>query len=317
MPMNETITQPLPRLPRIEQIEGGLRVNAPAKINLNLLVGKLRPDGFHSVDSYVAAVTLYDQVDLKPREDGQFNCHCIGADCGCEQENLAMRAAKLLAQNVSHHHAALPHGPAASPHFASGVDIYLKKNIPPGKGLGGGSSDAAAVLEGLNHLWCLHLDHRRLTELAIKLGSDVPLFLGPSASRMTGRGEILEHAQVSPFCAILFLSQYFCGTADVYRKFDEFAHTAAQQIHVNLISQRPPSQWRLDMVNQLQEASFAVCPALGSLWREISEAAKIPIHMSGSGSALFALCDSPEDSAKVIASLPPHLQKICVCVQNI
>ena len=123
--------------------DGGLRVAAPAKINLDLLVGPRRPDGYHDIDSLVAKITLYDELAARLREDGPVGLHCEGLDCGPIEENLALRAARLLAERAGRR--------------VGGAEIRLAKAIPPGRGLGGGSSDAAAALVALDELWRLGL----------------------------------------------------------------------------------------------------------------------------------------------------------------
>ena len=275
-----------------------LQLNAPAKINLNLLAGPRRADGFHPLDSYVSKVALYDQVLLRGRSDGQIGFHCRGADCGDVEQNLAVRAARLLKQC----------------HPSGGADIELAKNIPPGKGLGGGSSDAAAVLRGLNELWSLRLDEPALQAHAERLGSDVPLFLGGACCRMTGRGEIIEPARIHSFVAVLLLSDLACSTAEVYRACDRRPIVLGRQLDGRLLAEEPPSVWRGLLENQLAAGAREVCPPFGRLWDELSACAGLPVCMSGSGSALFVLCDDGQEAGQVLARLPRHLGERCMIV---
>jgi 4-diphosphocytidyl-2-C-methyl-D-erythritol kinase len=301
-----------PRLLRAE--DGGLRAWAPAKINLNLLVGPRRDDGYHGLDSLVAKVTLYDRIDLRPRGDGRIRFSCAGADCGPDEKNLALKAARALA--------------AAVPASGRGVDIELHKRIPPGKGLGGGSSDAAAVLAALHELWGAPLNAGELQKLAMTLGSDVPLFLGPPASRMTGRGEVLAPIDVHPFAAVLILPACECSTAAVYRAFDDMGKTRAretrdrphfrppkvgsvpsfpgEQIDLAVLS-RPPSTWRGLLRNDLSAGALQVSPQLAVLWDGLRAAIAPPVCLSGSGSGLFVLCD---DEAEALA-LVPAIRRAC------
>ena len=273
--------------PRLCELEGGrLRVAAPAKINLNLLVGPARADGLHPVDSYVAKITLYDSLTLAPRDDGQIALTCSGAECGPDEKNLALRAAKALARGRR----------------APGADIDLLKRIAPGKGLGGGSSDAAAVLHGLNVLWELGLAPSELARLAASLGSDVPLFLGAPAARMTGRGECIEPIAVHNFWAVLCLPDAACATAEVYRAFDDAPAEPAAQFDAALLAQ-PPATWRHLLRNHLAPAAERVCPALESICQEISRRAALPVHLTGSGSAMFMLCDSSDEASDVMGRI--------------
>lgn len=281
-----------------------LRLWAPAKINLNLLVGALRTDGFHPVDSMVAKISLYDQIDLRRTADGSAGLVCRGARCGPDESNLAMRAARLLLDR---------RGDANL-----GVEISLAKHIPPGAGLGGGSSDAAAVLRGLNVLWSLGMGDAELSELASRLGSDVPLFLGPPASRMTGRGEMLAPADVSAFYAVLILPPIVCPTAEVYRAFDEqqsASRLAGEQLEASTFS-RPASTWRGSLVNQLEAAAVAVAPELGQLLSRLRESVSLPVHLTGSGSAMFILCDDQAEARGVMDEIPADLRALGRIVQS-
>ena len=276
------------------------RLVAPAKINLNLLVGARGADGYHPLDSLVAKVCLYDVISLQGRRDGQINFSCQGAECGDDDRNLALRAGRLLAAERK----------------VGGADIALRKGIPVGMGLGGGSSDAAAVLAGLNLLWNLRLGDCELAELALQLGSDVPLFLGPAASRMTGRGEILQAIELHPFFAVLVLPPFGCGTADVYRQFDAMPPAeAAGQLPLELLRQ-PPSRWRTRLVNQLAPAAEIVQPRLDEMLSRLRGAISLPVCVTGSGSAMFVLCDDAAEAAAVLEQAPADLRPLCFAVAN-
>lgn len=289
----------LPSRPRFEPLgPAGLTVNAPAKINLNLLVGPRGDDGYHSLDSLAAKVTLYDRIELRPRDDGAIKLECTGFDCGPEEDNLAMRAGRLL---------------ASSPH-AGGVDIMLAKSIPPGRGLAGGSSDAAAVLAGLNEIWRLGLATPQLGQLAAQLGSDVPLMLGPPAARMTGRGQHVQPVDVHDFAAVLHLPDFACSTAEVYRAFDARPPAADRQLDPASLAQ-PPSQWRELLVNQLTDAALSVCSGLERTLAAISRT--LPhARMTGSGSAVFILCDGGPEASAALAAMPEDIRRQCVIVRN-
>jgi len=277
----------------------GLTVLAPAKINLNLLVGPRRPDGYHPVDSLVAKLSLYDRIDLRARDDGQLRLSCHGADCGPDEQNLALRAAGL----------------AAGGRDVPGADIVLAKRIPPGRGLGGGSSDAAAVLIGLNELWQLGLGTEPLACLAGQLGSDVPMFLGPPTARATGRGERVEALTVGEFVAVLLLPNFACGTAAAYRAFDESPREMLPQLPAELLA-GPPSSWRGRLVNQLAGAAQAARPELAHLRDKLAEKVSLPVCLTGSGSALFVLCDDRPEAAVVLAQVPTDLGLECVVVEK-
>lgn len=292
-----------PVLPRIRRLDGGaLRMAAPAKINLNLLVGPPRGDGFHDIDSIVAKITLYDELTLRPRTDGLIRLACSGAPCGDDERNLALLAARALA-----------HGRGVG-----GADIELVKLIAPGAGLGGGSSDAAAVLEGLRTMWRLELGDDELAALAASLGSDVPLFLGPPASRMTGRGERVAPVEVHPFFALLIVPEVRCATAEVYREFDAAGPGAMGEQLAPAVLAETPSAWRGLLRNDLAAAALRVGPDLGDLRRAIADRTRLGVCVTGSGSAMFILCDSPDEAAAaaVAAAGAGTLRAVCIPVRS-
>ena len=288
--------QPLP--------DAGVRLHAPAKINLNLLVGPVRPDGFHPLDSYVLKVTLYDRIDIHPRRDGQITLTCEGFDCGAIEGNLALGAARRLADE--------------STAGVGGAAIHLVKNIPPGAGLGGGSSDAAAVLWALAGLWEMNLATDELSDLAAELGSDVPLFLAGPAARITGRGERIADVQLHPPVALIYLPQESCSTADVYRQFDRQSPTdlTARQLDPAELVAAPPSAWRGRLVNDLAAAASVVCPAVGRQMRRLRQCVDIPVCLTGSGSAMFVLCDDPAEAQRVWHAIDDDMKPRCRIVRG-
>ena len=174
---------------------------------------------------------------------------------------------------------------------ARGADIVLAKHIPAGAGLGGGSSDAAAVLAAMNDLWGLHLPAPELAEIGAGLGSDVPLFLGPPAARIRGRGEIVEPAAVHSFAALLVLPEIHCPTAEVYAAWDAgAAPRGSSPVRPRMTAL--PSVWRDGLVNDLTAAARAVRPELGEVMDLLTAEIGLPAQLTGSGSGLFVLFDS-------------------------
>ncbi|MGC9454137.1 MAG: 4-(cytidine 5'-diphospho)-2-C-methyl-D-erythritol kinase [Phycisphaerae bacterium] len=291
-----------PFRPRFQALShGALRVWAPAKINLNLLVGPPADDGYHPIDSFVAKITLYDEVDLLPRRDGKVSFSCEGADCGPDEQNLAVRAARLLAERTG---------------CESGTDIRLGKHIPPGGGLGGGSSDAAAVLDGLNRLWDLALSTGELAAIAAELGADVPLFLDGPSARITGRGEIVRPVEVWPFLAVLYLPSVACSTAQVYAEFDREPSREYEQVDAKLLRRQPPSRWRAALVNHLAPAAKRVSPKFAELHGRFSSAVGRDVQVTGSGSGSFVLCDDEAEAAQVWTRLGDDIRRDCMLVRR-
>ncbi len=271
--------------------DGAMLWRAPAKINIALHILGLREDGYHELDSVVAKVTLYDELLFRPRQDGEIRLTCSGYDCGGVEDNLVLRAAKLLLEN------------------RLGVDIELIKRIPAGAGLGGGSSDAATTLMALNRLWELNLTDEHLTDLAASLGSDVPLFLSAPAVRMTGRGEIIEPTKVHPFGAILYLPDLYCPTAKVYAAYQKIRNPQSTIRNPQL--DEIPSRWQDKVFNDLESAAMKVCPTLADISSNLADETHLPVHITGSGSAMFIICDDANEAESAIANLSGKMKNHC------
>jgi len=158
----------------------------------------------------------------------------------------------------------------------------------------------------------------------------VPLFLGPACARMTGRGEHIEAIAVHPFAAVLFLPDQATSTAEVYSAFDDLAGQAVAvggrivkdkgklgglQLDEELLHE-PPSRWRDMLRNDLTEAARRVCPELGEQAGRLAKAAGAPVSLTGSGSAMFVLCDTPQDAHTIVTKLPKNLADKCVVVRQ-
>jgi 4-diphosphocytidyl-2C-methyl-D-erythritol kinase len=291
---------------QFERIDAStLNVLAPAKINLNLLVGPARSDGFHPLDSYVAKVNRCDELRLVRTDRSEVTLQVENVDCGPVEQNLAWRAATALRTWAENRGSAVP-----------GVEMTLRKHIPAGAGLGGGSSDAASVLLGLRELWEVDISPAALAELAAELGSDVPLFLDGPTCRMQGRGEILTAVTIHPFWAVLVMPGLHCATGAVYQAYDQSPQTEWEQLPADRLAQ-PASRWRDALVNHLHEPALRVQPKLAGIEAEFSRhTADVPVCMTGSGSALFVLLDDEPQAERLRAALPEFLQEISTVIRS-
>ncbi len=181
-----------------------LAITAPAKINRELRVGQLRPDGYHEVFSRLVSIDLSDRLVAEPSETLEFSCDDPTIPAG--RENLVVRAAELLADRAR---------------VRPRARLRLEKRVPVGGGLGGGSADAAATLRLLSRFWGLDAESRGwLPELAAVLGSDVAFFLVGGEADVTGRGEIVTPVEDGPGAELLLLAPPFpVSTAAVYRAY--------------------------------------------------------------------------------------------------
>src|SRR5947209_5213569 len=153
-----------------------MQVVAPAKINLSLRVLGKRPDGFHEIETLIAPMALYDTIEIK-KQNRWIDFNCDDPTISAGDDNLVVRAARLFLEQAK---------------IKSGLSIKLQKRIPHGAGLGGGSSDAAATLRGLNQLFETNLSSDELAKLASAIGSDVPFFISQSTALCKARGEVVE-----------------------------------------------------------------------------------------------------------------------------
>jgi 4-diphosphocytidyl-2-C-methyl-D-erythritol kinase len=275
---------------------------SPAKINLTLRVGPLRPDGFHEIESLVARVGLYDTVSVQPQAERQLTLECNDPSVPCDDTNLALRAARLLADHTG---------------TTDGARVSLRKRIPAGAGLGGGSSNAATVLMLLNELWQLRLQRDELAALGAQIGSDVPLFFHGPLCIVRGRGEQIAEVgwQVRAW-VVLVLPQIRSPTPDVYAAWDALAarpqRLSIQDVlkHAQLAATDDDESPHVSaevlmplLFNDLEEAALAINPPLAKLVDRVGQLSDGPVRMTGSGSGLFRLFDSRSAAQRFAGNL--------------
>jgi 4-diphosphocytidyl-2-C-methyl-D-erythritol kinase len=260
--------------PDLETTATTVSLNTPAKVNLTLAVLGKRADGFHEIESLVIPIPLYDQVCLVKSTCNGMQLTCDDPALPVGPENLVWRAADTLARYVGR---------------SPDVHIRLTKRIPAGAGLGGGSSDAAATLIGLNRLWGLDLGKTELVGLAAALGSDVPLFLDRCPVIIRGRGEQIELVGLDwSGWLVLVLPPFGMSTAQVYRRWrpDGVPPPSADEV---VRAYRAGAALDGLLFNMLEGPAFSIEPRLAELHAGMVELGAPYARMSGSGSALFAL----------------------------
>lgn len=240
---------------------------APAKLNLFLEVTGRRPDGYHEIDSVFQAIDLYDTLHLEVSETLSL---VVSGDAPADASNLVWKAAEALGVRAR---------------------ISLRKEIPPGAGLGGGSSDAAAALLGLDRLYRLGLGPEGLAPVAERLGADVPFFLRGGAARCRGIGERVEPLEGIPGARFLLLSpRLVTPTARVYAALDEIGLTRKPRTATVFLrtysGRRGPS--RPAFFNRLQQAAERLDPRLREVRMEAEREFGLAFTMTGSGSSYFA-----------------------------
>ncbi len=243
-----------------------MRVHAPAKINLTLDVLGLRDDGFHEVNTVMAAIGLFDVLDFELGNELLFSCS--DPSLPVDEGNLVMKAARLLACKRD-----------------LGARIHLEKQIPHGAGLGGGSSDAAATLLALNQLWGLGHSLEDLGAMAAVLGSDVSFFLRGGCARCTGRGEkVIPLSFEGPKLFLLVLPGLHISTPPVYAALDSSLTKRGQDPRLSAGLANSSAMFR----NDLESVVFQLFPDLCDLHKALMTGPVTDCVLSGSGSAMFA-----------------------------
>ena len=264
----------------------GVRATACAKVNWVLEVLQRRPDGYHEVRTVIQTIDLCDTLELHPASELCLEVH--GEGLPPEQENLVTKAAHLLRERAD---------------GAPGARMRLSKAIPVAAGLGGGSSDAAAALCGLNELWGLGLSPEALADVAARLGSDVPFFLHGGTALVEGRGErvtTLPDAQRQKLVIALPTLTLADKTRHMYSLLTPTDYTdgsmagrLADAIHQG----RPVADGHL--FNVFDGPAFRAFPELEHLRQALLAAGARSVHLTGSGPALFALVDAPTERERL------------------
>lgn len=264
-----------------------LAESAPAKINLFLRVVGKRADGYHQLDSVFVPVSLFDRVaiDLRTSDRSSIALRCDRSDIPDDDRNLAWRAARAFLDEYR---------------IQAAVSIDLRKRIPAGAGLGGGSSDAGAVLRMLAAI-THQCNDDRLAKIALALGADVPFFLDPRPARIAGVGERISPLANLPQLAIVIAAPPFeVSTAAVFRELKSGDWSGpAPQSHLEALAANAISSAIL--VNDLAPIAIARHPLIGHLIDLLRSHGASAAAMSGSGGAVFAIFADSE-SARSAAS---------------
>ena len=243
-----------------------------AKINLGLNVVSKRFDGYHNLETIFYPIDIKDALEVVPAagEKGIFKQSGILLD-GNPEQNLVIKAYLLLKKEYS-----IPE-----------IDIYLRKNIPFGAGLGGGSADAAFMLKLLNNIYELHLPEDKLEELASQLGADCPFFIRNRPVFATGTGNIFTPVDLSlkGYYVVLVKPDIHVSTKEAY------AMIRPQQAKLPLteIIKNPVESWKDMMVNDFETSVFVQYPAINDIKEKLYELGAIYASMTGSGSSVFGI----------------------------
>jgi 4-diphosphocytidyl-2-C-methyl-D-erythritol kinase len=285
---------------------------APAKLNLALSVGSPGVDRMHPIASWMVTVDLHDELLITKLPEESLSRYAIlwHADAKRRSEidwsitkDLAVRAHLSLERHVGRK---LP------------LQLKMEKRIPVGGGLGGGSSDAAAMLHGVNELFELGMSVGALADVAAELGSDVAFLVHGGSAIVEGLGERVEtHAAPPQLDAVLAFPDAKCPTGPVYAAFDRLRSEAsggpdAERVR-RLIAERVSPD---ACFNDLAAPAFEIAPTLRDDLDELSRLAERPAHVSGSGSTLFVVCDDPMHASALAEACTTRLGLPAVAVRS-
>ena len=266
-----------------------LTIPAYAKINLTLEVLGQYDDGYHEIASVMQLIDLHDTLSFELGEDVHLSCDVPQL---CTDDNLVIRAARLLQEMAKSEQGAL---------------ITLRKGIPSGSGLGGGSSDAAATLKTLNRLWELSLPSEQLAQLASKIGSDVAFFLNGNTALATGRGESVS--PISSPCGtwVVLLKPPFNVTEKTRRMYAslESRHWTSGVMTQRMVEALDCGErdFHSRCFNVFEEVAFSFFDGLDKYWDVFQDSGAPSVHLAGAGPALYAIVPSRAEAEAVMSRL--------------
>lgn len=270
-----------------------MKIRAPAKVNLYLRIVGKRRDGYHILDTIMVPVSLYDEIEItRPKLGkggrGELEVICDHPQVPPGPGNLAYRAADLLLREKG---------------IKDPIHIHILKRIPVGGGLGGGSSDAAATIKGLNRLFHLGCKRSEMVSLAASLGADVPFFIYGHPARARGIGEKLEPLPVFPRLWMVILYPGFpVSTRWVYQNLVFKLTKPIENIRINFFGEHPKKLRRL-LVNDLEMVTIRRYPRIAFLKERLLQEGATGAFMSGSGSSVFGIFAAGQKARKAFLCL--------------
>ncbi len=271
-----------------------LTLNSYAKVNLYLAVLNKRQDNYHNLSTVFERISLSDKIILKTRSDNRINFICNSVDLPKDpSRNLAYQAAKLLQETFK---------------IPQGADIRLIKRIPVGSGLGGGSSNAAFVLLGLNKLWKLGLKPDKLACLGAKIGADVPFFIYETPFGLgEGRGDKVKPLNFNKLKLwhILIVPKLHVSTPLIYKKWDKLTSLrltipySGAKILISALRKKDLSLIGKTLFNSLEAVTIRLYPKVSLVKKRLKFAGLKSILMSGSGPAVFGLASLRKEAGAI------------------
>lgn len=262
-----------------------------AKINLGLHVLHKRTDGYHEVETCMHSIPLFDILEINVANEFTFHQSGLAVDSEPDS-NLCVKAYQLMKEYYD----------------CPPVYMHLRKQIPMGAGLGGGSSDAAHVINGLNDLFELNIPVAEREKIAARLGSDCPFFIEGTPKIAKGRGEILHHSSVdlSGYHLKLIYPAIHVGTAEAYAGVAFYE----REKHISQILAQPIEKWQGELTNSFENSIFLKHALMSEVKDNLLKEGAIYAAMSGSGSTLFGIYKTLPNPS----NLPATFQQFCISI---
>ena len=278
-----------------------ITLKSRAKINLSIDVLGKRQDGYHLVEMIMQTIDLYDLIEINEKDNDQITIKSTSDEIPLDCNNLVYKAANLIKKTFN---------------INKGVEIHIKKNIPVAAGMAGGSSNAAAVLVGLNKLWNLNLSDQTLEELGLKLGADVPFCINGGAVLASGIGEELTPIKglSKDVCIVVCKPDLFVSTKEVYECIDskDIDKRPNNKFLIECLKNEDTRQLAENMFNVLEGVTMDKHPVIQQIKDIMTNNRALGAMMSGSGPTVFGLYENREDAVKCKAILEKQFKQTFV-----
>jgi len=274
-----------------------ININAYAKINLTLDIIKRLESGYHEIESVKQQLMLHDDITLRTLNEKSIMINCEGVP---KEKNLAYKAALLLQKKFNPE---------------KGAEITIKKEIPIGAGLGGGSADAAATFKGLNKLWNLQLKREQLMKIGEEIGMDVPFCVLGKTALATGTGTILRKLRpIMEFYAVLVNPGFRISTKEAYEKLDieKTGKRHSTDFMVKAIEYQREDQITSNLHNDFESSIIKEHPIISGIKSELIKNGALNSLMSGSGPTVFGLFENKEKAKAAYSALSGKYSFVCL-----
>ena len=278
-----------------------IALKSRAKINLSIDVLGKRQDGYHLVEMIMQTIDLYDLIEINEKDNDQITIKSTSDEIPLDCNNLVYKAANLIKKTFN---------------INKGVEIHIKKNIPVAAGMAGGSSNAAAVLVGLNKLWNLNLSNQQLEKIGLKLGADVPFCINGGAVLASGIGEELTPIKglTKDVCILVCKPDLFVSTKEVYECIDskDIDKRPNNKFLIECLKNEDTRQLAENMFNVLEGVTMDKHPVIQQIKDIMTNNRALGAMMSGSGPTVFGLYENREDAVKCKAILEKQFKQTFV-----